>query len=185
MCWHVKDHEDDSGNGDDQLTSSKKGIDPLLERSHEQLLSPEKISSQEKRSNKENTSNQKKTSNQEKTSHSARKRKKSNVEKSLEAVFEKFERASTTEFERFCTSCIPDVFQIQHYSEIFVQNVDITMFSSFDHFCCDCHYAFFTSLFSVLDTRSSKMIELKKSTDSRYSKFSWKMSKERKREHMS
>ena len=36
MCWHVKDHEDDSGNGDDQFTSSNKGIDSLLERSHEQ-----------------------------------------------------------------------------------------------------------------------------------------------------
>ena len=77
MCGHVKNHEDDSGNGDDQFTSSKKGIDPLLERSHKQL------SSQEKMSNKENTSNQKKISNQEKTSHSARKRKKINVEKSL------------------------------------------------------------------------------------------------------
>ena len=136
------------------------------------------------KSSQEKMSNQKKTSNQEKTSHSARKRKKSNVEKSLEAVFEKFERVSTTEFERFCTSCMPDVFQIQH-SEIFLQNVDITMFFLFDHFCCDCHYAFFTSLFSVLDTRSSKMIELKKSTNSGYSKFSWKMSKGRKREHMS
>ena len=164
MCWHVKDHKDDSGNGDDQFTSSKKGIGPLLERSHEQLSSQEKISSQEKMSNKENTSNQKMTSNQEKNiTLFGPEKKERQCRKKLRSCLE---RASTTKFERFCTSCIPDVFQIQHYSEIFVQNVDITMFSSFDHFCCDCHYTFFTSLFSVLDTRSSKKIELKKSTNS-------------------
>ena len=147
MCWHVKDHEDDSGNGDDQFTSSKKGIDPLLE------ISPERLSSQEKMSNKKDVKSGKNIT-------FGPKKKEINVAKSLEAVFEKFECSSTSEFERFCTSCIPDVLQIQNYSEIFVRNVNITMFSSFDHFCCDCHYAFFTSLFSVLDTRSSKTIEL-------------------------